>query len=144
MTLSMKAEIKERWLKALRSGEFRQGAGELHTLPKPKSDGTEWEERFCCLGVLSHLCWQDAGIEREAGVRAWRYGNSGEVSYLPQEVIAWAGLEYEGEREFAGSTVEETRGTLDLQKDRVLTRMNDSGLSFEHIAETIEDEVIGI
>ncbi len=38
----MNAEIKERWLKALRSGEYKQGQGQLH-----KEDHS-----FCCLGVL--------------------------------------------------------------------------------------------
>lgn len=35
-------DIAERWVSALRSGEYRQGAGCLHT-----EDG-----KYCCLGVL--------------------------------------------------------------------------------------------
>jgi hypothetical protein len=43
----MDKEIKEKWLKALRSGEYKQGRNLLY---QSKIDGTE--ERYCCLGVL--------------------------------------------------------------------------------------------
>ena len=38
----MNAEIKARWIEALRSGKYQQGIGYLRS----KND------RFCCLGVL--------------------------------------------------------------------------------------------
>lgn len=37
----MKAELKQRWLNALRSGNYQQGSGYLNR-----------QERYCCLGVL--------------------------------------------------------------------------------------------
>ena len=42
----MNPELKEKWVEALRSGEFKQTTG---MFKKTHSDGTE---RFCCLGVL--------------------------------------------------------------------------------------------
>lgn len=39
----MKAEIKQRWVAALRSGDYKQGCGELYN---PN------EDTYCCLGVL--------------------------------------------------------------------------------------------
>lgn len=39
----MKAELKEKWVAALRSGEYKQGKNLLHN----REDNT-----FCCLGVL--------------------------------------------------------------------------------------------
>lgn len=41
----MKPAVKKRWIKALRSGEYEQGHGRLHT-----ADG-----KFCCLGVLADI-----------------------------------------------------------------------------------------
>lgn len=41
----MNAEIKTKWLAALRSGEFKQGQSRLKT-----GDGA-----YCCLGVLCHI-----------------------------------------------------------------------------------------
>jgi hypothetical protein len=40
----MDAELKQKWVTALRSGEFKQGRGAL------EEDGT-----FCCLGVLCRV-----------------------------------------------------------------------------------------
>jgi hypothetical protein len=42
----MDAELKAKWVAALRSGTYTQGTGELHT-PSEKS--------FCCLGVLCEV-----------------------------------------------------------------------------------------
>ena len=39
----MDAKIKRKWVKALMSGEYRQGKGQLYR-----------RGRFCCLGVLAH------------------------------------------------------------------------------------------
>lgn len=43
----MDAELKRKWVKALRSGRYEQGAGALH-------DG----KRYCCLGVLGKISGQ--------------------------------------------------------------------------------------
>lgn len=44
----MNTEIKERWLKALRSGKYKQARGVLR---KKRKDGSG-EFGYCCLGVL--------------------------------------------------------------------------------------------
>lgn len=41
----MKASVAKRWVKALRSGKYKQGRGQLRS-----RDG-----RYCCLGVLCEL-----------------------------------------------------------------------------------------
>ena len=41
----MKADIKTRWVEALRSGHYKQGKGQL----RPTSDS------YCCLGVLCDI-----------------------------------------------------------------------------------------
>lgn len=55
--------LRERWVKALRSGKYEQGRGSL-------SDrlGNERGERNCCLGVVCRIAraprsqWQDQGV----------------------------------------------------------------------------------
>ena len=44
--------VKRKWLKALRSGEYKQGSGQLVT--KPNYPNNE-DYLFCCLGVLQNL-----------------------------------------------------------------------------------------
>ena len=47
----MKADVKERWLKALKSGEFRKTKGQLARRRKKKNGGYN----HCCLGVLCEI-----------------------------------------------------------------------------------------
>jgi hypothetical protein len=46
----MNADVKTRWLTALRSGEYKRAEGRLH-----KKDINTGEESFCCFGVLCDL-----------------------------------------------------------------------------------------
>jgi hypothetical protein len=116
----MKKKIKKLWLDALRSGEYAQGKGFL------VSDGIE-ADNFCCLGVLT-----DIAVEH--GIVEWE--NDDELNYiqdedseyrekffLPDEVIQWAGL----------------NDQTNIQ--RILAQMNDSGSSFDSIADVIEKEL---
>lgn len=152
MTLKMKAEIKQQWIDALRSGEYQQGSGDLHTM-YPTSDGGV-VERFCCLGILSLMCEKAGAVTSNEGERIGHqvaYGSTSETAYLPHEVVAWAGLEYEGRREYTKSKSEEIKGVLttgtreETYRDGVsLSVMNDTGHSFEEIAQVIEDQVVGV
>lgn len=44
--MALSKEIKEKWIKALNSGEFKQGKYKLHD---------EEEDVYCCLGVLCKI-----------------------------------------------------------------------------------------
>lgn len=59
VTPRMNPEIKERWVAALRSGEYQQGFGQLRVRNYEASIG-EPLYRYCCLGVLCDLAAQDA------------------------------------------------------------------------------------
>lgn len=72
----MNAEVKAKWVKALRSGEYKQTDG-----------GLRENDNFCCLGVLCDLydptLW-DASTYRVEGACG--------VGYPPRTVKEWADL----------------------------------------------------
>lgn len=92
----MKQEIKDKWVAALRSGDYRQTHGKLAKQLSPTEP-----MGHCCLGVLCELAIEDGvPISREAfpyenGV-ILRYGpgtNGFSDGQLPGVVATWAGLE---------------------------------------------------
>lgn len=118
----MNVDIKADWLSNLRSGEYEQGEGIL------KKNG-----KFCCLGVLCDMAVK-AGVVKETVVEDYdytysRYGVDGRTSYLPSEVVSWAGLGNSyGDPKLFGPSLD-------------LPRMNDKGISFTDIANVIEDNL---
>jgi len=44
--MSMNPEFKQKWVDALRSGEYKQGTGELHNIEA---------DTYCCLGVVCEV-----------------------------------------------------------------------------------------
>ncbi len=81
----MNAEIKARWLDALKSGKYKRGTGFL-----------SYDGRHCCLGVLCELAVED-GIITKTGLRGptFDYGIGKDVSQfgLPAKVQAWSGID---------------------------------------------------
>jgi hypothetical protein len=110
----MKPEIKEQWVAALRSGEFKQGRGSLR-----KGD------LFCCLGVLTDLFVRATGAAWNKIGGAMGIGEEG--ACLPRLVMEWAGLDNPNPY------------ILD-QKGRLLSAasLNDHGATFAEIADAIE------
>jgi len=76
----MNKRIKTKWIKALRSGKYKQGTGRLKT-----NDGG-----FCCLGVLSDLYAKEKKIEWISERCTLRILDEGFV--LSDEIMLWAGL----------------------------------------------------
>lgn len=110
----MDAKIKEKWVSALRSGEYTQGRNRLRD-----------NNSFCCLGVLCDLA-------AEENVGTWneldqfciddKYFTSA-VLFPPEAVTQnWAG--------FSNS---------DMELVSYLAENNDQGFSFTTIAEYIEE-----
>ncbi len=122
-TKKMKAEIKNKWLKALRSGDFKQAVGELHNLD---TGG------YCCLGVLCDIAKQEGVVIERKNAHSSRYipadGNDyfGSDALLPQAVQKWAGFEVSSPSFADGDDV------------HFLSGMNDGGASFAQIADAIE------
>lgn len=110
----MNQRIKKLWIKALRSGKWKQGRAWL------RIDGTrDGEPEFCCLGVLCDL-------HSRATDTAWkgRYYDQASAT-LPISVQQWAGID----------------DADPILAPRLRTRastFNDNGKTFEFIADRIE------
>lgn len=73
----MKPAIKRLWVKALRSGKYKQTSGKLHEAT-PLDRGS-----FCCLGVLCDLAIKRGVIKRFHG----------DKELTPETVQRWAGID---------------------------------------------------
>lgn len=78
----MNKEVKAKWLKALRSGKYKQGDSYLR-----RKDGT-----YCCLGVLCDIYKKETGEGHWDGSR-FNVGSYGNSEIPPSKVAEWAGLE---------------------------------------------------
>lgn len=119
--------IKTKWVKALRSGKYKQGKGAL------KKNGN-----FCCLGVLCDLYikeyktakWEEKEfpINKRIAFLHPRL-NIEEDAVLPMVVSKWAGLR----NNTSPSNIKTSKGDL--------TDLNDTSTSFKRIATIIEKEL---
>jgi hypothetical protein len=129
----VKIEIKERWLEALRSGNYKQGARRLR--------GTD--DTFCCLGVLCDLAEQEGVVTHELpespntsyayayiGTRAFDEFEFSSTTTLPKAVATWAGLD-------SGNP----SVVIDDEEERSLAGINDEGADFSEIADLIEEHL---
>lgn len=122
----MNPDIKQRWMAALRSGEYVQGRGKLAPV---LSDGTQ---THCCLGVLCELAVKDGIItsNKSPSGESIYYGRHSAFGVLPDEVVDWAELELHH------NSPHVLFGPLDINED--LTVINDVGCPFSHIADFID------
>lgn len=110
----MNKQVKKKWLKALRSGEYKQGQENLNK-----------DNAFCCLGVLCDLHAEEVNGK-------WISGKYlGSSSLLPHIVSEWAGL----------LDNEDEEAIIYKGKCKYLTSANDNGYSFKQIANIIENQL---
>lgn len=123
-TKQQKAVVR-RWIKALESGEYKQGRKVLVTAAA-KGDS------FCCLGVLCDLAVRAKVIEAPPAVKigeTFYYGECRDEVSLPSEVREWAGLtSYYGY----------------YDDDSSLAELNDMGKTFKTIAKVIKSAPKGL
>lgn len=109
----MNQQVKEKWLSALRSGDYQQTQLKLHT-----------DDGFCCLGVLCDLYGKEHNVE-------WNLVEDEDHNYymfqdkkacLPPSVVEWAGVE--------------SRNPVICETP--LAELNDDGSTFNEIADLIE------
>ena len=120
--------VKKLWIKALRSGKYRQGTNALC-----RRDGHK-HLKYCCLGVLCDLAVK-SGIATKGSYNEESNKASfeeDETNFLPKVVQDWAGLK--------DRTGKFNKG--DYSND--LAILNDDGKSFKEIADIIEKEPEGL
>jgi len=118
-----RAAVK-RWVKALRSGEYKQTQGTLRRVPKG-SDAA----RFCCLGVLA-----DLEIDGKWGEP---HGSKGDTLFAARD-----GSRVTGFLSKAHNYEVCVVPWLDTEFTEELADLNDSGASFAEIADRIEEALL--
>lgn len=129
----MNPQVKEKWVNALRSGEYEQGTEKLRSV-----------NGYCCLGVLCDLYSKEKGTE-------WKFRGNEETNLQPMDY--WY---FDGESEFLPETVKEWAGfdiksptvRVDVEEDGEdpwfyndsIADLNDSGYTFTAIANLIEQQ----
>ncbi|MEM9067149.1 MAG: hypothetical protein AAGE52_01545 [Myxococcota bacterium] len=107
----MTPELKAKWLKALRSGDYKQGAHQLRT-----------RKGYCCLGVLCDVSGAGSWVKRGHG---WQYEIGDEI------LVGYAGT--------AGSLCSFNPFGVEHAIQGHVADMNDCGRSFAEIADYLEE-----
>jgi hypothetical protein len=113
----MNKQLKAKWIKALRSGQYRRGVTRLVS-----EDG----KQFCCLGVLADVqgcIWQET-----------RYGNLKPIMPRGQKTFSSNSADNDDGEYLKPSKA----GGLPLAEQVRLAKMNDGGATFKKIADYIE------
>ena len=134
----MKQHIMKKWIKALRSGKFKQGTGTL------KQYNSKGQAQHCCLGVLCELYNQEMKKSKKKTLPEKVYDNDYDFSHgysrfggkkdnLPKEVKDWAGI-----KNSLGKFYVEDFGNNLCLGENSLADLNDTGRKFKTIADIIE------
>ena len=112
----MNEQVKEKWLSALRSGDYKQTKSCLH-----KGDG------FCCLGVLCDLYGKENNVEWKLVDAGIYYEFQDKKACPPLSVVEWAGF---------GSS-----NPYICSRSLTLGELNDNGSTFNEIADIIQEHL---
>ena len=110
----MNEQVKQKWLSALRSGDYKQTQLHLHT-----------DDGFCCLGVLCDLYGKENDVEWKLVDAGIYYEFQDKTGRMPLSVVEWAGVE-DCNPYICG---------------RSLATLNDMGSTFNEIADLIEEHL---
>jgi hypothetical protein len=122
----MKENVKQEWVTALRSGEYEQCNGIL------RYTELNGRQSFCCLGVLTDLARKD-GLSVEADDGTFIHNDEG--GWLHPKVMDWAGLAE------PDPVLRESSLVISTSLPTSLSVLNDSGRTFEEIADYIEEHL---
>ena len=130
--MKLKADIKDRWVNALRGGNYKQGKGCL----------LDEYGNYCCLGVLCDLYMKETGEQVTWENQCDGFGDVtqiasflGYTTILPETIREWAGLN------------EQSPSVMYTDMDgeggyRMLSTLNDNhDASFDELAELIEEQL---
>ena len=124
----MKKKVMEKWVKALRSGSYKQGR---HALKYKTKAGVV---RHCCLGVLCDLYQKEHKVKLRTDLNPGKdelerckvFLFDDNEAGLPDRVMIWSGISSDD-------------GVLHMDT-QTLASMNDNGSDFKKIADIIEEE----
>jgi hypothetical protein len=117
----MKKSIATKWVKALRSGKYKQGEGLLKNTTK------NGKAEYCCLGVLSEVCHIKSELE---GVEL-------PFDFYPElDLDSETGTPCDDYGDISKIEVKDKKGVK--RSFYNLSAANDSGISFKRIATWIE------
>ena len=122
----MDKRVKDLWIKALSSGEFKQCKGYL-----------EKEGRYCALGILSLLGLIE-GVCTYNELQGLGHFDNRKFT-LSYNVMKWAGIAQEDERFL---NPEEHAVKVKFKKrETTILKLNDEGRSFKEIAQIIQENL---
>jgi len=131
----MNAEVKQKWIDALRSGNYEQGSERLRSVTG-----------YCCLGVLCDLYAQEHNVEWEfrgneetnlQPMDYWYFDDQSE--FLPKCVMNWAGLiNYNPQ---VRVDVPETENEDEWFYHEQIADLNDSGYTFTELSKIIQEQL---
>jgi hypothetical protein len=129
--------MHEEWLRALRSGEFRQSTSSLYCPVL---------EAHCCLGVAEQVVFGVTFVEHHVGSEDDPKALDPEQEYMAEqhaELMGLSKLVTQGERVAASLFASERHSDgidcrHDITRQNVLATLNDSGLTFEDVADFVE------
>ncbi len=116
--------VARKWVKALRSGKYKQVTGVLTEMDKERK-----VIGHCCLGVLCELAVAD-GIVKKTVTKTGRVRYGGKDALLPKQVQKWAQLKTDNGH----------FGRPYPADYSSLVRLNDDKDSFKAIARVIEQK----
>lgn len=116
----MDKKLKTKWLKALRSGKYKQGKGVLRTA----------DNKFCCMGVLVDVMDKKVWSKRTALSSVLISGKEADVDCYQAKYQTTA-LDRDTMRRIG----------LEARQQGALINMNDDGKRFTTIAAYIEAEL---
>lgn len=138
----MKKQIAKKWVKALRSGKYKQGKGYL------KQFNSKNEPRHCCLGVLCELYDQQMKKNHKKTLYTEemedKFSGTSFVRFdlvdggLPKVVREWADI-INPLGDFIISDIDNQGYIYDTKE--CLADLNDNGKKFSTIADIIEKNV---
>lgn len=120
----MKKSVAMKWVKALRSGKYKQGEGALK-----RTSRLDGNDMHCCLGVLCDISKQGEWSQKpdSFGYTDYHCINDSSDITIPLDVKKWAGMKSE-------------EGERGGKKSKLVKLNDDSGYTFKQIANIIEKE----
>lgn len=123
-TQPMDPRVKDLWIKALESGDYKKGRYLLRDV----------KNSYCCYGVLCDLHSKETGKEWgvPVGVNA-RHRYDGAEQYIPEEVQKWAGMKEHN------PTFQAPHPQDDVVCTQTLTSVNDITHDFSEVIQLIKE-----